>query len=65
MDFEKNPLAHSNFLAPTGARRGVFPQAAPRTNAALAAFVGRNKYLRFFVSFRVAAAALGTAGRCF
>ena len=41
--FWKNPLAHSNFLAPTGARRGVFPQAAPRTNAALAAFVGRNK----------------------
>ncbi|MBQ4112411.1 MAG: hypothetical protein IJD38_06420, partial [Clostridia bacterium] len=41
--FSKNPLAHSNFLAPTGARRGVFPYAAPRTNAALAAFVGRNK----------------------
>ena len=35
---------------------GAFPQAAPRTNAALAAFVGRNKYLRIYVDCRVAAA---------
>ena len=42
--------------------RAFLTQAAPRTNAALAAFVGRNKYLRIFVSFRVAAAALGSAG---
>ena len=35
---------------------GAFLHAAPRTNAALAAFVGRNKQLRIFVYFRVAAA---------
>ena len=58
-------LVIANFLAASAARRGVFPQAAPRTNAALAAFVGRNKQLRVFACFRVAAAALGTAGHPF
>ena len=54
---------HFDFLAATAARQGVFSHAAPRTNAALAAFVGRNQILRVFVYARVAAAAPDTAGR--
>ena len=35
---------------------GAFPQAAPRINAALAAFMCRNQILRVWVYLRVAAA---------